>query len=218
MGHTVPSASSREKQRQGLEGAAQGFFRSQAQPILQDGRIDAAEVDRDSQVAVDQLGEARVGPEQPRPNARARREDRAGRSMVAPLRSVLGDAPAEFALERDQPRIPKAAGEEATACENGLNSGKGSNPLRVGRGQQSNEGLPDWLGRIERYLGAIGPEQQLREERRVPSLDMVGGQRDRVEGRTQADVFVVEEGRGEVGPSDGRAGRDPGSAPNSRSR
>ena len=39
---------------------------------------------------------------------------------------------------------------------------------------------------------------------------MVVGQRNRIERRTQADVRAVDQGRGEVGPSDRRSGRDPG--------
>ena len=87
---------------QGVEGTAQGLLRGQAEPALQDGGIDAAEVHRHLQVAVDQVGEARVGPVQPRPDAWAGQEDRPGRAVVGPHRAVLRDAAAELAEDQHQ--------------------------------------------------------------------------------------------------------------------
>ena len=96
---------SAKEERQGFEGAAQGLLRCQAEPALQDGGIDAAEVHRHLQVAVDEIGEARVGPVQPRPDAWAGQEDRAGRAMVGPHRSVLGDPAAELAEDQHQDAV-----------------------------------------------------------------------------------------------------------------
>ncbi len=93
------------KQRQGVERPAKRLLRSQAQPALQDGGIDAAEVHRDLEVVIDQIGEARVDPEQPRPDMGAGQEDRAGRPVVGPLRSVLRNSPAELAEGQHQDSV-----------------------------------------------------------------------------------------------------------------
>ena len=86
----------------GSKATAQGLLRRQAEPIFQDGGIDAAEVHGHLQVAVDQVGEARVGPVQPRPDARAGQEDRPGRAVVGPHRAVLRDPAAELAEDHHQ--------------------------------------------------------------------------------------------------------------------
>ena len=61
------------------------------------GRINAAEVDRHFQIAVDQIGQARIRADQSWTEFRASQKNRAGCAVVCAGAPVLGDAPSEFA-------------------------------------------------------------------------------------------------------------------------
>ena len=93
------------EERQRIEGPAQGFLRPQAEPPFQNGGVHAAEVHRHLQVAVGQVHEARVGPVQSRPHARAGQEHRPGGAVVGPFRTVLCDAAAELAEDQHEDAV-----------------------------------------------------------------------------------------------------------------
>ena len=96
--------------RKGLESLPQDRFRRHSQPPVEQRGVDAAEVDRPFQVAIDQLAEPGRFADQAGLGLRAGEEDRPRRPVIRAKRSVLGGAPAEFAEGQEQHAIGQLGG------------------------------------------------------------------------------------------------------------
>ena len=75
----------RQEQGQRFEVPVQGRLCWQTEPVFKDGGIDAAEVQFHLQVAIGQVGEARVGAVQARPYSGAGQKHRPGSAVVGPF-------------------------------------------------------------------------------------------------------------------------------------
>ena len=73
----------RPEERHAFEGSVQGSLGGESEPVFQDRRVNAAEVDRHFQIAVDQIGQARIRPDQSWLNVRASQKHRTGCAVVS---------------------------------------------------------------------------------------------------------------------------------------
>ena len=169
--------------RKGLESLPQDRFRRQSQPPVEQRGVDAAEVDRPFQVAVDQLAEPGRFADQAGLGLRAGEEDRPRRPVIRAERSVLGGAPAELAEGQEQHAIGQPGGGQVVQ-EGADGPREVAEQLRLGR-QLQRVRIVAGLDRV------IDPRRRTRLDRSGDQLQM------------PAQLAIGVAGGGAAGPSGG---------------
>ncbi len=95
----------RVEERQSLESLSQNPIGRQSEPLIEQGGVDAAEVDRPLQVAVDQLAESGRLTDETGPDLRPRDEYRARRAVIGAERTIFSGPPPEFAEGQQQDAV-----------------------------------------------------------------------------------------------------------------
>ncbi len=72
------------------------------QPAVENCRIDPAEIDGVTGIAIVEIGEVRIGPMQAAPNARAGENDRRGGAVIRAKVGVLGQPAAKLGENQEQ--------------------------------------------------------------------------------------------------------------------
>ena len=93
------------QERKRLKCPAEGRLQWEPEPLIEDRRVDPAEVHKRLQVAVHEIGHAGIGTEQARLDGRTGQKHRAGGAVVGAGRAVLFDSAAELAETQHQDAV-----------------------------------------------------------------------------------------------------------------